>query len=190
MRGIQVVRLAVVVAIAVGSGGDGGCAGTGVEAAQPRQGLHCRRAVAARDRRSARGGCRSERAETRRGALLARAQPEPIRRPGLGRGDDWAARARLPVEHVGQAGAIAADRDRRALESQRRLVVDGAFAAGPVSCAARAARPHPPQAAIVAGSAVPSNGATGSEAAAAGQVLVSRQVRPRTRICGFRRLAP
>ena len=76
------------------------------------------------------GGGRCQGAETRRGALLARAQPEPVRRPGVGGRDDRPARARFPVEHVGQAGAIAADRDRRAAASQRRAVVDRASAAG------------------------------------------------------------
>ena len=126
------VRLVMVAVLVLAGAASMPGGGTGVEAARPREGLHRRRAMAARDRGAARGGGRCEGAETRRGALLARAQPEPVRRPGLGRRDDWPARARLSVEHVGQAGAIAADRDRRAFASQRRLVVDGASAAAAV----------------------------------------------------------
>ena len=90
-------------ALAVQAGAARGGAGLG--AAGAREGLHCRRAVDARDRRAAGRGGRSRRRRQGRGALLARAQPEPVGR--CGRGD----RRRS----VGSSASI-----RRACGSSRR----------------------------------------------------------------------
>ena len=101
-----------------------------------------------RVRHGAAGGSRRpEREEQGRGALLARAQPEPVGRFGRRDRDDPAARARVSDEPVGQACGLAAARHRGAPAAQRRALVDGGAAtasAGAPSAGDRAVPPAPP----------------------------------------------
>ena len=144
MRSTCELRSRCGIVIALGSGSRHSSRRAGIETADPSARLHRRRAVGARDRPAARRGCRRKRDASRRGALLARAQPVRVRRSWCGGGHRQPARARLSVEHVGEAGAVAADRDRGAAAAQRRAVAPG-HAATPTGQRRRQLRPSPPR---------------------------------------------
>ena len=110
-----------------------------IQAHGAREGSDCRRTMGPRDRRVEGGGRRSEGTEQGRSAVLARAQPEPGARSAAAVETIRRLERDYPGEPLGEAGAIAAHRDRAAPAAQRCAVVHGGAAAS------APAPPHCPQ---------------------------------------------